>query len=115
MLGVLLLAPLVTLVDGLARMGRQRQPILRSLLWGLSCAAPFLVCGLFVVALGSLGAFGATPAGPVAPRSALVAGAWEAVAAVGLALALAWLAWAPLSRFVGLGPGRPPRQRACRC
>ncbi len=110
-LGVLLLAPLVTLLDGLARMGRGREPILRSLLWGLSCVAPFLVCGLFVVALGSLGAFGATPAGPIAPQPALGAGAWEAVAAVGLVLVLAWLAWAPLSRFVGLGP-RPPSEAA---
>jgi hypothetical protein len=110
-LGVLLLAPLVTLVDGLARMGREREPILRSLLWGLSCMVPFLVCGLVIVVLGSLGALGATPAGPIASSSTLGVGAWEAIAAVGLVLVLAWLAWAPVSRVVGVGP-RPPSEGA---
>ena len=57
----LLLPPLVTVLDGLARARRRRLAVGRSTLWALSCALPFLSCAVLAYLLGWLGVLGATP------------------------------------------------------
>jgi hypothetical protein len=98
----LILAPLLTLADGLARLRRRREPVGRWLLWTLSCALPFLLCALFAVVLGRLGLITA-PSDPVLPRALPFTGsAREAALAVVLVLALAWLCWVAIVRRAGL-------------
>ena len=48
----LLLAPLVTVLDGLARARRRRLAVGRWTLWALSCALPFLSCAVLAYLLG---------------------------------------------------------------
>jgi hypothetical protein len=95
----LLLAPLIAVADGLARLRRRRIPVGHWVLWSLSCALPFFVCALLAYALGWLGIVGAAPAQPVLP-SALPFDATAAIAVVAVALtfALAWVGWAALVR-----------------
>jgi hypothetical protein len=95
---------LIVAADGLARARRRRLSVARWSLWTLLCAAPFLVAALFTVLLGAVGIIGAAPGEPVPPE-ALTFG-WSAaatVAAVLLALVLAWLVWPMLVRRLGLG------------
>jgi Peptidase family M28 len=98
----LLLAPLVTVLDGLARARRRRLAVGRSTLWALSCALPFLSCAVLAYLLGWAGVLGATPAGAVLP-GALPFGAQAAtaVAALVLTFALSWLLRAMLIRRLG--------------
>jgi hypothetical protein len=102
-----LLAPvLLVAVDGLARLRRRRVPLARWLGWALACAAPFLLCALFLRVLGLTGVL-AAPAGPVAADALPGAGtAWETVLAPLLVLAVAWLCWPVALRRLGL-PTRP--------
>jgi Peptidase family M28 len=98
-----LLAPvLLVAVDGLARLRRRRVPLARWLAWALACAAPSLLCVLFVRLLGLGGAL-AAPAGLV-PAGALPGGhtAWETVLAPALVLVAAWLCWPVAMRRLGL-------------
>ncbi len=106
LVAALLLPPLLAAGDGLARVRRRRQPPDRSLarwmLWVAACGLPFLACALFAIALGWLGAFPA-PYPPVPPGALPLDGsALEAVLAVVLVLALAWLAWPVLMRRLAL-------------
>ncbi len=102
LLAALLLPPLLVAVDGLARLRRRRVALRRWLLWAPACAAPFLLCALFVRLLGFAGLL-AAPAGPLLP-GALPPGpvAWETVLAPALVLVLAWLAWPVAMRRLGL-------------
>jgi Peptidase family M28 len=103
LVATLLLPPLLLAVDGLARMRRRREPVARRLLWTLSCALPFFAAALFARLLGWSGMIGAAPAAPVLPSALPFDGlAAEAVTAVGLVLALAWLLWPRLLRRLGL-------------
>jgi hypothetical protein len=111
LVGALILAPLLTLADGLARLRRRREPVARWMLWTLSCSVPFLLCALFALLLGRLGAIVA-PTAPVLPRALPFTGsAQEAVLAVLLVGALAWLAWFVTVRRVGLR-ARPSSEAA---
>lgn len=104
LLGVLLLPPLLVTVDGLARVRRRRERVGRWVAWVGACALPFLAAVLLARLLG-IARLVPAPAGPV-PAAALPGGAAtvEAVLAVALALALAWLAWPALVRRGGLPP-----------
>ncbi|HEY7962461.1 MAG TPA: hypothetical protein VID29_11115 [Solirubrobacteraceae bacterium] len=104
LLGALLLAPLLVLVDALARLRRRRERLGRWVLWALACALPFLAAALFARLLGSAGALAAPPG--LVPAGALPAGAAapEAGLAVALVLALGWLAWPALLRRMRLRP-----------
>jgi hypothetical protein len=106
LVGALLLAPLLVAIDALARLRRRRERVGRWLAWTLACALPFLATALFARLLGLTGVL-AAPAGPV-PPGALPAGASgpEAVLALALVAALAWLTWPALLRRLGL-PARP--------
>ena len=107
----LALPALIVVVDALARMRRRRMPVARWLAWTLACAAPFLACALFVRVLGLAGVI-AAPSAPVAPEGLGLGGAaLRGLAAVALALALAWLVWPALSRALRL-PVRPDADAA---
>ena len=103
LVGTLLLPLLIVAADGLARARRRRLPVARWSLWTLLCAAPFLLAALFALLLGAVGIIGAAPGEPV-PPDALSFGAAAAttVAAVLLALVLAWLLWPMLMRRLGV-------------
>ncbi|HEX4466585.1 MAG TPA: hypothetical protein VH025_05320 [Solirubrobacteraceae bacterium] len=105
----LLLAPLITLADGFARMRRRRLPVRRWLLWTLLCALPFFTCAVFAYVLGWLGILGASPAVPALP-SAMPFGTTAATAVIAMLLtfALAWLLWSALVRRVGIGASPDP-------
>jgi hypothetical protein len=108
-LAALLFAPLITVVDGLARLRRRRAPVGRWTLWTLTCALPFLACALFAYLLGALGILGATPASPVMPSALpLDAAAAAALIAVLLVLGLAWLQWRVLVSRLGWGSHPDP-------
>ncbi len=102
LLAAALLPVLLVAVDGLARLRRRRVPLQRWLLWALACAAPFLLCALFLRLLGLSGVL-AAPAGPVAAAALPGAStAWETVLAPALVLAVAWLCWPMALRRLGL-------------
>ncbi len=97
-IGALLLAPLLLVLDGLARLRRRREPMLWPLVWALSLSLPFLVSALFAKLFGLVGIVPAPPA-PVPPSSLSFDGtAHEAVLALALILIGGWLAWAMLLR-----------------
>lgn len=103
LVGTLLLPPLIVAADGLARARRRRLPVARWSLWTLLCAVPFLAAALFALLLGAVGIIGAAPAEPVPPNALTFGGAAATtVAAVLLALALAWLLWPMLMRRAGV-------------
>ncbi len=105
----LLLPPLLTAGDGLARLRRQRLlapasgvSLARATAWVAACGLPFLLCALFVFALGALDAFPA-PRPPVAPAALpLGDGALLAALAAVLLFALAWLLWPAALRRIAL-------------
>jgi hypothetical protein len=103
LVGTLLLPPLVVAADGLARARRRRLPVARWSLWTLLCAAPFLAAALFALLLGAIGIIGAAPGEPVPPAALSFGGsAATTVAAVLLALVLAWLVWPMAMRKLGV-------------
>jgi hypothetical protein len=100
----LLLPVLVAVADGVARVRRRGMPVGRWTAWTLSCALPFLSCGLLAYVLGWLGVLGAAPSAPVLPSALPFDGdAATAVVALALTFALAWLLWAALLRRLGWG------------
>jgi hypothetical protein len=102
----LLLPPLLTGIDALARLRRRREPVLRWVLWTLTAALPFFGCALFVILLGALGIV-AAPAGQLSAGSLSADGSASAAAlSATLVLVLALLAWPRLVRPVAL-PLRP--------
>ncbi len=113
LVATLLLPPLFTGVDALARMRRRRLAAGRWTLWTLSCALPFVSCALFAYVLGWLGVLGAAPGEPALPGALPLDGrALTGVIAVALTFALAWLLWAMLLRRLRWSV-RPDPQAAC--
>ncbi|MGC2373816.1 MAG: M28 family peptidase [Solirubrobacteraceae bacterium] len=102
----LLFPPLFVSIDALARLRRRREPILRWVVWALSCSLPFLTCALFAILLGTLGIVAAPAAQVPAASLSAIASAPGAVASVALVLVLALLAWPALVRRLSL-PVRP--------
>jgi hypothetical protein len=97
LVATLLLAPLIAIVDGLARMRRRRAPVGRWVLWTLTCALPFFAAAVFAALLGRLGILGAAPGSPALPAALPLDGsAAAALAAVALVLGLACLEWRAL-------------------
>jgi hypothetical protein len=110
LVAALLLPPLLTAGDGLARARRRRgpatRPIARWLPWVASCALPFLLCALLALALGRLAVLPA-PRPPLAPAAAALHGAALAVVLLlVLVFVLGWLAWPAGVRRLEL-PRRP--------
>lgn len=104
----LLLAPLLSAVDALARLRRRREPLAAALRWTLSAALPFAVAAIFAVALAALGIL-AAPSGQLSAAAiAADAGIGVASAATLLVLVGMLLAWPALVRRLGL----PPRPRS---
>jgi hypothetical protein len=92
LVGTLLLAPVLTAVDGFARARRRRRPVVPWLGWVGATALPFLAAAAFAALLGVTGLMVATPAQPPPPGAVPFDGpARVAVASVGLVLVLAWI------------------------
>jgi len=87
--GALLLAPLVVIVDALAAVRRNREPVLAWLRWTLACTLPIAVAALFAIVLGAVGLLSATPGTPVSPQ--VLAPQLPALLAVALVLVIAWV------------------------
>jgi peptidase M28-like protein len=106
---VLMLAPLIAAVDGLARMRRRGVPVARWCLWCLSCALPFFACAAFVYLLGAIGILVA-PASPTLPRALPLDGsAVAALIAVAAVFGLGWLLWRNLVGRLGWGASPDPQ------
>lgn len=101
LVGVLLLPPLVTVLDGLARARRRGEAILPWLGWVAASAAPFVICGLVLIALRMIGLI-AAPAAPVAPGLIDVSIVTLVVAVVVVVLAFVLL-WPLIGRRLRLG------------
>ncbi len=102
LLATLLLPPLITGADGLARSRRRRLSPGRWCLWALTCALPFMVCAIFVYLLSATGLMGATPQGALLPAALPFHGtAISAVVACVLVFALSWLVWGLFVRRLG--------------
>ncbi len=92
LVGALLLAPVLTAVDGFARARRRRRPVVPWLGWVGATALPFLVAAAFAALLGVTGLIVATPRQPPPPGAVPFDGpARVAVASVVLVLVLAWI------------------------
>jgi hypothetical protein len=107
----LLLPPLLTSIDALARLRRRHEPILRWVVWTLSGALPFFTCALFAILLGVLGIVAAPATQLPAESLSADASAAGAVVSAAFVLALALLAWPALVRRLAL-PLRPSAEGA---
>lgn len=108
----LLLPPLVTSIDAMARLRRRREPVAPWLAWALSPALPLIACCITAILLSVTGLVSASPGAPMPPGAIDFSGAL--VAAVLVLVIVAVLAWLglrpPLLRAVGLSPEiRPDR------
>lgn len=105
----LLLPVLIAAVDALARVRRRRERVGAWAAWVAAACVPFVLAGLFAIALFHTGLLDAAPSTPAPPGAVAVSGA--ALVAVLVVLVLGWLALRPLLvRLVGLeravpGPG----------
>jgi hypothetical protein len=107
LIGALLLPPVLVAVDGLARARRRRAPVGRWVAWQAAAAVALLAAFAFTRLLGLTGLISAAPSAPVPPGSVPFDGlAKAAVAAIALALVLAWLVLRPVvARALGAGAG----------
>lgn len=101
--GALLAPALLAALDGLARVRRRREPVLRWVGWVLATGAPFLLAALLLVALRVAGLL-AAPAAPVRPG--VLGASVGALVAVAAVLALGFLVLWPLAAR-RLGVGKP--------
>jgi hypothetical protein len=102
----LIIPVLLASVDGMARARRRGYPLLRSVVWVLAAALPFLVGLLIVLGARLIGALKASPPGPVAAGAIPLGGGGIAVLAVlALAIGLSYFAW---RRLAGALPGERP-------
>jgi hypothetical protein len=115
LIGALLLPPLLVTVDGLARARRRHAPVGRWVAWQAAAALALLAAFAFTRLLGLTGLVSAAPPAPVLPGSIPFDGsAKTAVAAIVLALVLAWLVLRPVVaralgvRHAGAEPGPGP-------
>jgi hypothetical protein len=95
----LLIAPALTVADGIARERRRRRSkrsLRRLTIWVLMCALPFLLTAAFARVIGALSIV-TVPGGPVSAQGlGIGATALGCTTAVALVLALAWLLWPQL-------------------
>jgi hypothetical protein len=108
LIGALLLPPVLVTVDGLARARRRHAPVGRWVAWQAAAAVALLAAFAFTRLLGLTGLISAAPPAPVPAGSIPFDGsAWAAVAAIALALVLAWLVLRPaVARALGAGGSR---------
>ncbi len=104
----LLLPPLLTIVDAVARSRRRREPLRPWLGRVLVLAIPFALAMLFARGLGLTGAVPATAPPPLPAAAPLDGGAWAAIGCTLAALVLMWLLVRPLT--VGRAAGADPAQ-----
>ncbi|MCW3049207.1 MAG: hypothetical protein JWO74_3491, partial [Solirubrobacterales bacterium] len=116
LIGALLLPPVLVTIDGLARARRRHAPVGRWVAWQAAAAVALLAAFAFTRLLGLTGLISAAPPAPVPPGSIPFDGsAKAAVAAIVLALVLAWLVLRPVvARALGAGgsggqPGPGPQ------
>ena len=103
----LLFPALVTALDAVARLRRERSPVGRWLAWLAVLALPFALAGLFLRLLGLLGFLNATR--PPAPPGAVPldgAGIGALICVIALAVLVAVFLRPALERRLGLGTGR---------
>jgi hypothetical protein len=91
--GSLLLAPLVAMVDALARLRRRNESLLPWLRWLAAAALPLIAAAAFARVLGLVGLIDA-PGGPVSPVALPPQAA--GLIAIALAALLAWLVARPM-------------------
>jgi hypothetical protein len=91
--GTLLLAPLVAMIDALARLRRRHEPLLPWLRWIAAGALPLIAAAAFARVLGLVGLIDA-PGGPVSPVALPPQAA--GLIAIALAAVLAWLVARPM-------------------
>ena len=101
----LIVAPLLTAVDGVARARRRRLGVRRSLRLTLSLAAPFLLAGAFAALAGRLGVLGPAPHAPTEALGLDGTGRGALIATL-LVLALCLLTRSWVLRALG-GPAAP--------
>jgi hypothetical protein len=98
----LLLPPLLTGIDALARLRRRREPVLRWITWTLIAALPFFAAALFASLLGALAIVAAPSAQLSAGSLAADSSATAAVLSTVLVLVLALLTRPLLTRRAAL-------------
>ncbi len=104
LVGAMLLPLLLVALDAFARVRRRREPVVPWAGWTLLCAAPFLLCALFVVLLGKIHAIGASPQAPVPAHAvALGSSAIAALTVTALLFVACWFSRIRLSRRLRLG------------
>jgi Peptidase family M28 len=108
-----LLLPVALLaLDAVARVRRRGESMVHWGVWAVSCALPFLLSALLVLAFAHLGLLGARPSAPVLTSAMPVDTTAKAVVgAVLLCLALMWLCWPRLVARLGVR-GRPTEPAA---
>jgi hypothetical protein len=106
LIGLLILPPLLTAIDGLARARRRRMPVGRSIGLVLSAAGPFAFAAGFVMLAGRVGVLGPAPRAPTLPPALPVNGTarLDMIAAT-LVFALGWWIRPWLTRHI-VGPVR---------
>ena len=112
LVGSLLLAPLVAMVDALARLRRRHESIAPWLRWLAAGALPLIAAAAFARVLGLVGLLHAPP-GPTSPAAfpPHLAG----LAAVVLIAVLAWLVGRPFVLRALQGDGQDPAQAGAAC
>jgi hypothetical protein len=112
LVGALLLAPLVAMVDGLARLRRHHESIAPWLRWIAAGALPLIAAAAFARVLGLVGLLRAPP-GPTSPEAfpPHLAG----LAAVVLIGMLAWLVGRPIVLRALHGDGQDPGDAGAAC
>jgi hypothetical protein len=103
----LLIGPLAIACDGLVRLARRGEPVLRWMLLPLSCAAPFLLCAASLGALAAVGLLAAPPSPLGASALGFEVGSALALGAGVVVLAAGWRMW--LELLLWTRPPRPPR------
>ena len=106
----LLLPPLITTIDAVARSRRRREPLRPWLGRILVLAIPFALAMLFARGLGLTGAVPATAPPPLPDAAPLDGAAWAAIGVTLAAIVLTWLLVRPLTvgRAAGADPAEAP-------
>jgi hypothetical protein len=112
LIGALLLAPFVAMIDALARLRRRHEPIVPWLRWIAAGAVPLIAAAVFARLLGIVGLVDAPP-GPASPEAFPPQAA--GLIAVVLVAALAWLVGRPIVLRALQGDGGDPGDAAAAC
>lgn len=103
--GLMILASLLTAVDGIARCRRRRVPVAESVVWFLSAWPPILLGWAWLLLAAMFGLVHGVPA--VTAPYGTVPVSWAAVAGLPVTVALGWLVLRPLARRRHSGTSEP--------